>query len=92
MVVDDRDVYFRSNSGLWRVPKRGGPAQSLWTRTPTQNALRLVADSTHLYFLLEQPGSGKYTLARLAKAGGDPEVIGPVVSASARLSLSETHV
>ena len=92
VVVDDRDVYFRSNSGLWRVPKRGGPAQSLWTRTPTQNALRLVADSTHLYFLIEQPGTGKYSLARLAKGGGEPEVIGPVVNANARLSLSETHV
>jgi len=92
VVVDERDVYFRSNSGLWRVPKLGGPAQSLWTRTPTQNALRLVADATHLYFVLETPGSGKYALARLSKVGGAPEVIGPVVNANARLALSDSHV
>jgi hypothetical protein len=92
VVVDERDVYFRSNSGLWRVPKIGGPAQSLWARTPTQNALRLAADATHLYFLLENPGSGKYALARLSKGGGAPEIIGPVVNASARIALSDTHV
>ncbi len=92
LVVDERDVYFRSNSGLWRVPKQGGPAQSLWTRRPTQNALRLAGDTTHLYFLLERPGSGKYSLARLSKSGGEPEIIGPVVNANARLALSETHV
>lgn len=92
LVVDERDVYFRSNSGLWRVPKVGGSAQVLWARTPTQNALRLTGDVAHLYFFWENPGSGKYALARLSKAGGSPEVIGPIVNANARLALSDTHV
>ena len=52
----------------------------------------MVLDATHVYFLLETPGSGKYSLARLSKAGGLPESIGPVVNANARLALSDTHV
>ncbi len=92
IALDESDVYFRSNSGLFRLPKSGGNPQSLWTRKPTQNALRLALDATHVYFLLESPGSGKYSLARLSKAGGLPESIGPVVNANARLALSDTHV
>lgn len=92
IALDERDVYFRSNAGLFRVPKAGGASQSLWTRTQSQNALRLVLDATHVYFLLESPGSGKYSLARLSKAGGVPETIGPVANASARLALSDSHV
>lgn len=92
LALDERDVYFRSNSGIHRVPKAGGSSQNLWSRTQSQNALRLAVDATHVYFLLETPGSGKYAIARLSKGGGAPETIGPVANANARLALSESHV
>lgn len=92
LAIDERDVYFRSNSGIYRVPKSGGSSQSLWTRTQSQNALRVAIDATHVYFLLEAPGSGKYSIARISKGGGVPEAIGPVANANARLALSDSHV
>lgn len=90
--LDEHDLFFRSNSGLWRVPKGGGTAQALWTRTSNQNALRLVGDAGHLYFLLETATTGKYAVARISKAGGSPQTVGPIVNANARLALSDTHV
>lgn len=92
LVVDDHDVYFRSNQGLWKLAKSGGAAQALWLRPDKGDVDRLAADASHLYFFYQREGGGRYSVARLGKNGGDPEVIGPVASPTGRLALSDTHV
>lgn len=92
LVVDDRDVFFRSNKGLWRVAKAGGAAQNILPRSERQNVGRLAADAAYLYFFLETSSSGKYAVARLSKNGGAPETIGPIGNPTARLALSDSHV
>lgn len=92
LAVDREAVYFRSNSGIWRVGKAGGPADCLLPAAPGKNVDHLVADDTHLYFFWETTGNGKYRVARLPKRGGAPEAIGPIANPTARLALSDTHV
>ncbi len=92
IVVDDHNVYFRSNSGIWRVGKSGGAAQCLLPATLDLNVHRLVGDSSHLYYFSKIASSGKYRLSRLAKTGGPPEVIAPSADSSGRLALTDTHV
>jgi hypothetical protein len=50
IVVDSDSVFFRSNSGLWRVSKSGGQAGVLAARQAGHNVDRLVGDGSHLYF------------------------------------------
>lgn len=92
LAVDRDSVYFRSNSGLWRVGKNGGVADCLLPAAPGKNVDHLVADDTHLYFFWETSGNGKYRVARLPKRGGAPEAIGPVANPTGRLALSDSHV
>ncbi len=91
LVVDEHDLYFRSNKGLWKLPKSGGAAQSLWLRPDRSDVDRLTADATHLYFFYRRDG-GRYSVARLDKHGGTPEIIGPIASPSGHLALSDSHV
>lgn len=92
IVVDSENVFFRSNSGLWRVPKSGGKAECLLPATPDHNVDRLVGDGSHLYFFQGIGSSGKYAVARMPKRGGAAETIAPVANPTARLALSDTHV
>lgn len=92
LVVDESAIYFRSNRGLFKVAKAGGEPEQLIARTEHQNLDRLVADATHLYFFYESKNAGKYEVARLPKAGGTPQTIGPIGNSSGRLALSSTHI
>lgn len=89
-VVDGDALYFRSLLGLFKLPKTGGAPQQLLPGSETRNLMRLTADATHLYFFYASPkGGGRYQIAKLAKAGGAPEVIGPEGSSGKRLALSK---
>lgn len=92
LVVDRDSVFFRSNSGLWRVGKSGGQPVCLLPAKPGHNVDRLVGDASHLYFFIETSSAGKYAIARLGKSGGTPETIGPIANPTARLALSDSHV
>jgi hypothetical protein len=92
IVVDAQSVYFRSNQGLFKLPKSGGAAQRLFARTDKQNLQWLALDDSNLYFFLETADAGKYAVARLAKSGGSPETLSSVVDSAGRLALSATHV
>lgn len=92
LVVDRDSVFFRSNSGIWRVGKGGGKAECLLPASPDHNVDRLVGDSSHLYFFQGIGSSGKYAIARLPKQGGTPETIAPQANPTARLALSDSHV
>lgn len=92
LAVDRDALYFRSNSGLWRVGKQGGAADCLLPAARGKNVDHLVADETHLYFFWETSGNGKYRVARMPKRGGAPEAIGPIANPTGRLALSDSHV
>ena len=92
LVVDEHDIYFRSNKGLWKLPKSGGAAQNLWMPSEKSNVDRLAADASHLYFFYKSESGGRYSVARLSKNGGAPETIGPVANSAGYLGLSNSHV
>lgn len=92
LVVDEQAVYFRSNSGLWKVKKSGGPPEQLLPNGEHKNIGRLVGDASHLYFFYESQTQGRYEVARLPKAGGTPQTIGPIAVSTGRLALSDSHV
>ena len=70
----DRDaLYFRSNSGLWRVGKqrrRGGGLSLPAARG--KNVDHLVADETHFVLFLGDEQQRQYRVARMPKRGGAP--------------------
>ena len=92
LVVDEQAVYFRSNSGLWKVKKSGGTAEQLLPNGEHKNIGRLVGDASHLYFFYESQTQGRYEVARLPKTGGTPQTIGPIAVSTGRLALSDSHV
>ncbi len=92
VAVDPTHVFFRSNSGLWKVDKQTGAVVCLLPVIERRNLGRLVLDDTHVYFHMETEARGKYAVARLSKQGGPVETIGPVANLTARLALSPTHV
>jgi hypothetical protein len=92
LVLDQTHVYFRSNSGLWKVDKKTGAASCLLPTEPQRNVGRLAIDDQYLFFLLETDKRGKYAVSRISKQGGKPETIGPVANLTGRLALSDTHV
>jgi hypothetical protein len=93
LVLSGDEIYFRSNLGLFALPKSGGTPRVLYATANHQNVIRLASDGTHLYFFFEaEPQSGHYKPARMPKSGGVPEVLGPDVALSRRIALSDTHV
>ena len=92
LVVDEQAVYFRSNRGLWKIGKSGGPAEQLLANGEHKNLGRLAGDAGYLYFFYESKTQGRYEVARLPKAGGAPEVIGPIAVSTGRLALSDSYV
>lgn len=92
LVVDEQAVYFRSNLGLWKIGKSGGQAEQLLQNGEHKNLGRLVGDAAYLYFFYESKTQGRYEVARLPKAGGSPQVIGPIAVSTGRLALSDSHV
>lgn len=92
LVVDGASAFFRSNRGIYSVPKGGGEGRCLLPAHPGKNVDRLAGDPTHLYFFQETARAGRYAVARIPKEGGPPETIGPVADPTGHLALSETHV
>lgn len=88
LTVDDAYVYWvtwDSPATLARVPKEGGPVETLATDLASPWALVLAGD--HLYF-----GDDDDTVKRVPKAGGCVEIIAQGLDTPEYLAVDATHV
>jgi hypothetical protein len=80
IALDVDSVYYRDQSGIWRVPKRGGAATMLATAppaySPIANAFAVEDGSVAWWNLLF--GMGAMDVFRVSKQGGAPTKIATV--------------
>jgi len=91
LLVDDRDLYWTSTTGLWKKPKTGGAETRL--SPDKQHLTRLVSDGRDLFYFGRSTDFDKdFAVGRIAKAGGELTPLSPPAEWGMYLGLSDTHV
>jgi hypothetical protein len=91
LAVDETSVYWTTPAGVMKVAKAGGQPAAVVAAGAAGPPIRVLADAQNLYFFWPKE-TGKYTLARVAKTGGEPVVLADPVYATMDLAATDTAI
>lgn len=86
IVVDEKYVYWRAASGIFKRSKSGGQPQYVFQLTDKQGVDELVQDAENLYFSFRGAGESRWILHKISKNGGEPQMLAKTTTVRALIA------
>jgi hypothetical protein len=91
LVVDEKFVYWATQTSISKQAKSGGQPQVIYQATDKEGVDELAQDAENLYFGFRGDGESRWALRKVSKQGGEPQTLVKTYSLKP-VAVDETNV